>query len=356
MTSFYRCALLCAIVSVCSVQPQQIAADDAVYPAPDATPSHLVVVRLTEEWFTSRIDRQIDEQTPVDQVILDVRVRGTARTVGQPRVELRRDPDNAALQVVLSGTTVSRTVGRKGPAIIHSRSETKFSATKQIVFTAGKGFTALPAEIQADTRTTTDKVESTRGGFIGRLVQRRAWKKIEENRPLTTSIARSIATERIRAAFERQMEDMLVQLNRSADLRETIALLRGRHNGPGYTCCSTDKYVQFAVAGGSGQAATCPPALGNFDAPVQIWVHKSLVPPRLAPAITQFRLARSSIEELIGRFGLVLPAASGLPDQQSDQQAVTAMRYQFVEDWTVLSWRDARPPVSLAQFRGSSSR
>src|SRR5688572_19983716 len=101
----------------------------ALVPAAESpvAPAQLVVVRLTEEWFTSRIDKQIDELSPVDQVILNTRVRGTARTVGKPRVELRPDANNATLQVVLSGTTVSRTVGRNGPAIIHSRSTTAFT-------------------------------------------------------------------------------------------------------------------------------------------------------------------------------------------------------------------------------------
>ncbi len=358
-----RCALYCAAIFVgCGLWAQRAAATEleSLHPAEiaaaEAVPSQLVVIRLTEAWFTSRINRRIDEQSPVDQVILNTRVRGTARTVGVPKVELLPSPHHGGLRVVLSGTTVSRTVGRNGPAIIQSRSETTFRATKQVVFTPGKGFTAEPAEIHSDTRTMTEKVSSTRGGLIGRVVQRQAWKKIEESRPLTTQIARGLARQRICDAFDRQVEDMLVQLNRSADLRETIAMLRGRTNGPRYSCRSTDKYVEFALAGTLGENASCPPALANYEAPIQVWVHRSLVPTELAPAIAQIQRARESIEGLIDRFARVVPVGAGIAEQPvAVERATNAMHYQFVDDWTVLSWQDARPAVSLADF-GSGLR
>jgi hypothetical protein len=318
----------------------------------------LIAVRLSEEWFTSRIDKEIEEYSPVDQVILGTRVRGTARTLGKPTVSLKRDPDNASLHVVLTGTTTSRTVGRNGPAIIYSRSLTQFTATKQIAFEAGKGFYALPAEIQATTRTTTEDIRSTRRGLLGRIVVRRAWRKVAENKPLTTEIARRSAQARIRAAFDRQMEAMLAQLNRAADLRETLAMLRGGSGEARYICRSTESYVEFISRPPDGEACSPgPPALANFDSPVQIWVHRSLIPSDMAPAIAQVRLVRSALEELVERFTKVVPVS--LEESTSVNRPPSkppAMQCQFVDDWTVLSWDDNSPAVSIAAFAKPSAR
>ena len=318
----------------------------------------LIVVRLSEEWFTSRIDKEIEEDSPVDQVILGTRVRGTARTLGKPTVRLDRDPDNASLQVVFTGTTTSRTIGRNGPAVIYSRSLTQFTATKRIAFEAGKGFYALPAEIQATTRTTTEDIRSTRRGLVGRLVVRRAWRKVAENKPLTTEIARRSAQARIRAAFDRQMEAMLAQLNRAADLRETLAMLRGGSGEARYLCRSTENYVEFVSRPPNGEACPPgPPALGNFEAPIQVWVHRSLIPGDLAPAIAQVRLVRSAVEELVERVTKVVPVSLEEPAvQDRPPTKAPAVQYQFVDDWTVLSWDDTSPAVSIAAFAKPSAR
>jgi hypothetical protein len=265
---------------------------------------------------------------------------------------LQPDPDSAAIQVVFCGTTTSRTVGRNGPAIIYSRSQTRFTATKQIVFEAGKGFYALPAAINATTQTTTEDIRSTRRGLIGRMVVRRAWRKVAENKSLTTEIARQNAQARIRAAFDRQMDGMLAQLNRAAELRETLAMLRGGNGEPRYLCRSTENYVEFVSRPANGKR--CPPGppdLADFEGPIQVWVHRSVFPNDLAPAIAQVRLARSAIEQLVERVTRVVPVS--LDPQQPPAQLsgrTPPMQFQIVDDWSVLSWSDTRPAVSIAAF------
>ena len=327
----------------------QEAAESAVPRDRPAVPSRPVVIRLTQAWFTSRINRPIDEHSAVDEVILGTRVRGAARTVGTPHIQLCEDPDDVSLQVVMTGSTVSRTVGSSGPVTARSRSETTFTATKQIVFTPGKGFAALPAAIAARTRVTTEDVQTSRRGVIGRIVERRAWRQIDANRPQVTEIARQRATVRIAEAFDAQVDDMVAQLNRSADLRETIAMIRGPGKEPRYSCRSTDKFVEIAIGPAGGGPAPLPPALVDYDAPVQVWLHKSLVPHTIAPALAQFQLLQSSLQVILNRLERTLPVAFALVPPAGSQSR-PAVNYHVVEDWTVLSWHDSRPAVSLADF------
>lgn len=310
--------------------------------AQEATPArNPLVIRLTEDWFAARLGRKVEEESPVDQVILNTHVRGTARTTASPAIKLLENPERASIQVVFTGVTNSRTVGRQGPAVIHSRSQTHFTATKQIVFTPGQGFEAQPTEVVADTRTITDDIQSTRDGWLGRLVIRRAWKKVAESKPLTTEIARRNAMTRIAAAFDRKIDELLVQWNRAADLRETLALLRNGDGSPGYCCCSTKSYVQFALASSevNGGPAASPPRLHEFDAPLQIWVHHSLVSARLKPALNQLQAARSSAEEFLTRMGRVVPVSLpwSAPEVAPAEPRTNAVQYQFVDDWSVIS-------------------
>jgi hypothetical protein len=314
-----------------------------------------IVIRLTQSWFTSRINRPIDEQSAVDEIILGTRVRGAARTVGTPTIELCDDPDDISLQVVMTGSTVSRTAGSSGPVTVNSRSDTTFTATKQIVFTPGKGFTALPAAIAARTRVTTEDVRTSRRGLIGRIAERRARRQIDANRPQVTEIARQRATVRIAQAFDAQVDDMVAQLNRSADLRETIAMLRGPDKEPRYSCRSTDKFVEIAIGPAGAGPSPLPPVLVDYDIPVQVWLHKSLVPQTIAPALARLQLLQSSLQVILNRLERMLPVAFALaaPPNPPPRPSVN---YQVVEDWTVLSWHDSRPAVSLADFGGRTLR
>ena len=69
------------------------------------------------------------------------------------KLQQRHADDSQALcHVILEGTTVSRTVGRNGPAVIYSRSTSRFRATKPVVFDPGNGFRTLPARVVGTSR------------------------------------------------------------------------------------------------------------------------------------------------------------------------------------------------------------
>jgi hypothetical protein len=323
-----------------------------------------VVVRLTEDWFASRLGKDVTEESPVDQIILNTHVQGTAHTVGRSHVKLQSDPQRASFRIVFSGVTNSRTTGRHGPAILSSRSQTQYTATKRIVFVPGEGFRTQPANIDANPQTTTDDIRSTRGGWIGRLVVRRAWRKVAENKPLTTEIARQNAMSRIAAAFDRRVEGMLASWNRAADLRETLALMRGQDGSPGYTCRSTSDYVEFALASqapsGEHARVRSPPALAELPGSMQVWVHRSLVPPQLLQRFAQMQSAQASLASTLEGLSRIVPVSHPrLPSATDAPGRTNFVPYQFVEDWTVISLPAASvesTPVSVAAVPSAGAR
>src|SRR5262245_24549551 len=136
---------VCAAVSIPALTRLAPAEDRPVLenrPAADETrgqPDHLVVLRISKTILNSLVaGKSIDREVPVSEVILGTPVTGTARVLGEPRVELQPSEDQARFLMVISGTVHSQTTGRNGPAVIDGRSITYFTAIKPIVFEPGK--------------------------------------------------------------------------------------------------------------------------------------------------------------------------------------------------------------------------
>jgi hypothetical protein len=123
-----------------------------------------VVLCLSQEFFTSLIDPDVDRRTQVQDVVLGTPVAGQAHTVARPVIKLVPHNSQAVFEVVLEGTTVSRTTGRNRAAIIHSRATTSFRAIKQVVFEPRSGFRAQPATIDARTQLVTEDRSTSAAG------------------------------------------------------------------------------------------------------------------------------------------------------------------------------------------------
>lgn len=242
-----------------------------------------LVLRLSEDFFDGVVDRDVDRLTPVAEVILGTPVSGQARTVGRPTVNLLPDDSQAVFEVVLTGTTVSRTTGRNRSAIIYSHATTDFQATKQVVFDPQRGFRAQPATVDARTQLVTDGIGSTsRSRLVDRMVRRRAWQEVQRNRPQAQAIAQAKAKARIQEFFDQRLEEGLARLNRATYLRSVLATLVPGESRLAFVCCSTEDSVQIAISprdqiGVSGALPVPLPEAPLAAGPMQLWVHSSLL-------------------------------------------------------------------------------
>jgi hypothetical protein len=324
-----------------NIRHRLLPARDARAAARKDVEHNLVVLRLSEDLFTSFVDRDVDELTPVQDVILQTPVVGTARTTGRPWVDLVPHDSQAAFEVVFEGTTVSRTVGRNGPAVIYSRTTTQFRATKQVLFDPGRGFYALPAEVQANTQLVTEGIgTTTRCRLISRLVRRRAWREVQAKHGEALAIVHGKAEHRVRSVFNEQLEKGLARLNRASDLRGTTVALLAAASEPRYMCCSTDRYVQIAASAGQRDALTIVlPAADHLGSPIQVWIHQSLGGPQIASTLTRLDRGRTGIREL-ARFSQSAAAAlvgvelAAMANGSGSEPP--AVDFTTVEDWIVI--------------------
>lgn len=326
----------------------------AVPPTTPVPPAHFLVLRLSEDMLCSLVDKQIDVQTSVRDVVLGTPVSGIARVTGRPRVILEPSQDQARFRMTVSGTVHSRTVGHSGPATIHGHSVTTFTANAPILFEPGRGFSALAPQIQASTQVFTDRIVPTRPGLIGRIVERRAWDQVRSQQPQLTAIARQRATTRITAAFSRHLDERIARLNQAIEFRTTLASLRNQADGtPQIVCCTTDKYLEIADTLGATRTTIDLPvysAASAANAPIELWVHNRVLPEPLATSLKAL-LANPDQNGVVNTLTL-LPgtmgkdAAAALSSFIADNQITV----QSLEDWTVLelSGRQPQPILQVA--------
>jgi hypothetical protein len=301
------------------------------------------VLRLSGELLNSLMEQGFQRDTEVRDNILGTEIFGTARIVASPCVRLHECPDQATFQVVVAGTAWSRSTGYNGPAILHNRSVTNFTATRQVVFDPGRGFYALPPKVEARTQTYLDGVGSTRRGLVGRIVRRRANQVAAARHDEAQEIARQKAEQRIAAAFDRHVAERLARLNRAADFR-ALAVAALRPSGSTevkYVCCSTPHYLQVATNFADGGPEIELPVKGPASeaaAPIEVWIHKSLVGDKLALALSLLH-SRARVGEL----AVALSAAARAIERHAGRHTALStltqespVRVRPVQDWYVI--------------------
>jgi hypothetical protein len=297
-----------------------------------------IVVEVSGQLLAPLIERPIDEVQPVDEMILGARAIGEAHVIGQPKLVLADDPDSAAFVVALAGTIQSRTVGHKGPIDIYSYSETQFTATKRVVYVPERGFVAQAAQIDAETSTQTERIVPDRGGILGRLVERRGWNRVAQNRPQVNQIVQTLAKTKIGEAFDRLLDQRLAGVNRIADQRYLItAALRGQA-APKYECCTKHGSLIIAASSGEGHLRSKPRedlvARGLAGSPVQVWIHESVVGDRTAIVLRNVDLLRRLLDPAVFQRQPVAAASTAAPSRRF---------YDFaaIGDWIVVHSRSA---------------
>src|SRR5688500_3236054 len=97
---------------------QQFSSDRPAYP---------VVLRLNPDAIRSVVVGEVNHREKVQRTVLGTRSVGESHTTGEVfvDVDLPSEPNGAVFVVRFHGTTLTKTVGENGPAIIHSRTNTK---------------------------------------------------------------------------------------------------------------------------------------------------------------------------------------------------------------------------------------
>ncbi len=180
---------------------------------PVEPPGFPMVIRVSSEVLTRRIDKPVERTRNVRQVILGTQVTGLATTLGKYQVTLVPSEKRAMFKVTLTGRTTSRTDGRNGPVVIDTTTATDFMAAKLIAYDPDHGFYGGQTAITSRTNSRTNGVDTARRGFVKRIILRKAWEQIEASRHQANEIARRDTERQICEAFDAAIANHLAKLN-----------------------------------------------------------------------------------------------------------------------------------------------
>lgn len=272
--------------------PELVANVRAIYDQPN------LVVSASEEAVSAGFTRPVSEVSPVDQVILGTRIRGTAMTEGVVTASLVPHPDSAHIQLCLSTQSFSNTVGRQKPVTIYSNGITRISANTLVVLDE-VGLRAMPSQASA---TTNNRIRSIQpDGHFGRnLVRKIAWKRALQQQPLAERISARNAAREAEQRLAAQVLERIAASN--TRLRQQVRQPLDRRNlyPRRLRFRTTDRLLHIdAVQALPSQlaAASSPPSAPEHAVTIQ--VHESLVLNSAANGLGGITITDERAQELV---------------------------------------------------------
>ncbi len=180
-----------------------------------------ILIQASSGIVAGGIDDDVNEETPVKDVILGTQVNGKGQTTGRIKSALIPNPDRAIVEIRLTGQTKAKTVGHNGPVTIFSHSTTSLDGRKQIDLN-DKEFTGDPACAHCCTNSCIDCLDIC-GGFI---IQHIATKRVYSSKSCAEAISAQHAEVRLENRMNSRTADMLANANRAFDERFRDPLTR----------------------------------------------------------------------------------------------------------------------------------
>lgn len=284
----------------------------------------------------------VNDVGPVNDVILGTRICGTAHTVGYLSGEMGNTPHHGAIDILLLGTAYSNTVGRNGPAIIHSTGVTGLAGRKRLVIDAN-GVRALPAASNAQTSTTINGIDVT-SRFAARLVQKIATRRVYESKSQAEAIGAQRAAARLNRRMDTQSANLVAQANRDFWDKFRNPLTRvGAFPEQLHFASLDDRLTIRGVRADSYQlgAPTSPPQLRE-PTDLSVRVHESLINNSAATVLAGRTLLRDEVHNLAERITGEVPEELTLEDERDWSitfEAEQPILVRFRDDGFVVSIR-----------------
>ena len=240
-------------------------------------PAYPLVIRIDHLALELLATTKVDEWGRVDDVILGTRAVGKSHTQGSISGLMVPDGNDASFDIVFQGRTHTTTVGTNGPALIYSHTDTDFVCTRPITFHAGQGFVAAACTIIAHTTVVYDGFGSSRGRLGHRLISRIASRRAGEAREQVRQIAARINEHALLEGFDKLLNPQLAAMNKKMDLVRYVNRFVG--DVPVQFAGKSSKDCIYIGVGHEGSAVrlTAIPPRREAAAPIEIWLHQTIL-------------------------------------------------------------------------------
>ena len=244
------------------------------------------------------LSQPVDEETPVNEVILGTNIRGVARTVGKVTARLIPDPNKAMIEIVLNGVSNSETVGRQSGVSIFSNGTTQVLGRKLLMVGADE-VVGMPATASCSTDSTITGIR-VKQGVGSQMIEKIAWSRARQQQPKAEQISSRRAEQRVAKMMDDQAREMIATTNER--LRSEIQKpLQQRNIFPRMLQLWTteNRLKLHALQGRNVQlaASTSPPEAPETDVVVQ--VHESLFLNSAVNAIGGYLMTDERAQDLV---------------------------------------------------------
>lgn len=170
--------------------------------------------RLSSELLGCQRAKAMVVDSPFEDVLLDVPVRGDAHVEAVLNVATVPSKDRAVVELHLEGTVQMKGLGLTRGVRIHSDATTKIHAVKRLTLD-GSGVQFLPASGRAQTSFVAKQVTSDRPRLIGRITERVARQRIDDSRREAEAECSDHVRTAICAVLDHEVETLVAAMNRS---------------------------------------------------------------------------------------------------------------------------------------------
>lgn len=249
----------------------------------------------SQRFAATGIERDIDQVTPVHDNILGTSIHGTARLVGRTTLALDENLGAASMNILLSGTAWSNSVGYNGPATIFTTGATSVSGRKAMQMSAD-GLVGFAAQGGANTRSNINDICARCG-----LIERVAWRKAGQQQGQAEAIASQHAGARVAGQMNHEAGKMIAEQNERYLEKFKNPLVRRGEFPEDLTFSSTSNRLSVRMRQESPGMLAAPgeaPALAQ-DHDLALQAHESAVMSFGEGVLGGFELTDLRLEKLI---------------------------------------------------------
>lgn len=232
----------------------------------------------------------------VTDYVLGSNVSGQECTTTDTSIVLRPGQDAAVADIVLNGTTDSRTVGVSSQASIYTNGNHHFTATKPLIFD-GIALATSPAQMVALQPHNTVVGASTRysGGLFGGMADRTAVQQAEARRGETEAIAAERLQSRVLPEFDGRTNERIAATNSRLQAEMQNRLKQAGIMPKAAIARSSESYLRYsaAVVSDTSLAGDVSSGIQDRGAALVLSFHESL----LNAAISQAKFAGQTMTD-----------------------------------------------------------
>jgi len=256
-------------------------------------------VDIKSSVLEQRVDRQVNDTSPVSESLDGVQIRGTATTTALVSAHLLPSYDGAKMVIQLKGHTDSKTVGRQRRVMVCASGTTPICG-EQTIIVQPSGLVASSPRAGASTNQNITGVNVNRR--IGRkLITRVAKKKAHEALPKGEMTADNRARQRIREQMQEGSAELVAEANQK--LRDKVVdplKQKGLYPEKVNLQSSAEAVSLVAVMQFGGirlGAPSMPPAI-NYESDIVGKIHESVVNNLLAEKIGGMYIDNETAEKM----------------------------------------------------------